>query len=294
LEPKEKEFIFYQVSPIILNKFGPDVACVHAVIRNKSHKEGYVCQLSESAIGNEIKISYKRVEKSIRILLENKYIELIEQVNKYGTKSYRYISEMVDHGLRSEDKVTLKCNNARIADPRDERRRVNKGNSSVTKHPYVNDGYDVPSQDDVTSRPSNKPIGEMNHNGIKNLLKELNKEIKEPHEILKKSSSTPHQIIKNKIEKALNIVADDSRWEKFINFVYKRETDYNQPLNTFLTYAIREGFDPLYWTPEKMQTMYPRAFINVPFVKALPPPPKEEKYAPMPEKIFKKREGDSK
>jgi len=98
--------------------------------------------------------------------------------------------------------------------------------------------------------------------------------------------------IRKKIEKRLHINTDNRKWEGFIEFVYGREK-VGEPVDTFLEYALREGFNPIYWTPEKMKTLYPQAFVddgkNKPredFIAPLPPR-KEEKYAPMPKDIGK-------
>ena len=103
------------------------------------------------------------------------------------------------------------------------------------------------------------------------------------------------QSIKEKIEKKLNITADDLRWSKFIDFVYDKQENNSQPIETFIDWAIKEGFNPIYWTPEKMKTVYPQAFIvtgkqqaSKSFVKKLPKREQEE-FAPMPKDIGRKK-----
>jgi hypothetical protein len=99
--------------------------------------------------------------------------------------------------------------------------------------------------------------------------------------------------IRKKIEDKLSIIANDHRWGKFIDFVYVRETENKQPVDTFLNWAIHEGFDPVYWTPEKCKTLYPRAFSeaenNLPenFVRDLPVE-EEKEYVPMPDNLKRK------
>lgn len=100
--------------------------------------------------------------------------------------------------------------------------------------------------------------------------------------------------IKEKIEKKLNITATDYRWGKFIDFVYTQETEHDKEIDIFLNWAIHEGFDPMYWTPEKCKTVYPRAFTEdsrnrLPknFVRDLPNI-EEKEYAPMPDNIKRK------
>jgi hypothetical protein len=102
--------------------------------------------------------------------------------------------------------------------------------------------------------------------------------------------------IRNKIEKRLDVNTDNKKWEHFIEFVYGKQTRDGEKIDVFLDYAIREGFNAIYWTPEKMKTLWPQAFIGMnsneqqeDFVEKLPER-KEEVYAPMPQEIGKKRE----
>jgi hypothetical protein len=107
-------------------------------------------------------------------------------------------------------------------------------------------------------------------------------------------------LIKSKIEKRLHIFADSRKWEEFIDFVWGRQTKHNEPIDIFINYAIKENFNPQYWTPEKMRTLWPQAFMNGSdsreekeridnFLEKLPER-KEEVYAPMPKDIGRKRD----
>lgn len=70
--------------------------------------------------------------------------------------------------------------------------------------------------------------------------------------------------IESKIAVKLNINPSGSRWEKFIGFAADRWIKDKQHIDKFIEYAILEGFNPVYWTPDKMQTLWPQAFINTP------------------------------
>lgn len=70
------------------------------------------------------------------------------------------------------------------------------------------------------------------------------------------------QRIKSQIETKLGILAVGTRWEKFITFCYNREVVYGEKVSVYLDWAVSEGFNPVYWTPEKMATTYPRAFAK--------------------------------
>jgi hypothetical protein len=101
--------------------------------------------------------------------------------------------------------------------------------------------------------------------------------------------------IREQLETKLDIICDDAKWNKFIEFAYTRQEKYSEPVDVFINYALREGFHPIYWTPEKCKTVYPQAFkkdtSNEPvadFVEKLPDI-KEEEYAPMPKSIGRQR-----
>jgi hypothetical protein len=102
--------------------------------------------------------------------------------------------------------------------------------------------------------------------------------------------------IRNQIENLLHInTANNSRWDKFIDYAYTRQEKFNEPIGKWILWAIKNNFNPMYWTPEKCQTVYPQAFIedtvNKPredFIEKLPEQ-KEEHYDPMPEKAKPKR-----
>jgi hypothetical protein len=104
------------------------------------------------------------------------------------------------------------------------------------------------------------------------------------------------RLIKTKMEKKLNILMDDYVWNSFIEFVWNRETKFNEPVDKFLKWATSDegGFDPVYWNPAKCKTVWPRAFVesekNKPradFVEKLPER-KEEVYVPYPKELTSK------
>jgi len=101
--------------------------------------------------------------------------------------------------------------------------------------------------------------------------------------------------IKAKLEKRLHINADNKKWESFIVFAANREVKFNEPADKFITWAMKEGFNPIYWTPEKMKTLYPQPFVNETDVEQLDsfveklPERKEEEYAPIPKSLKRKQ-----
>ena len=102
--------------------------------------------------------------------------------------------------------------------------------------------------------------------------------------------------IRAKIAKKLNVNPDNKKWEDFIEFAYNMQKKNNQGIDRFIDWAIENQFSAIYWTPEKMRTLWPQAFIdnkaNQPredFVAPLPPRREEEEIAPMPKELGRKR-----
>ena len=111
-----------------------------------------------------------------------------------------------------------------------------------------------------------------------------------------KKSSTLRSM-KDMMKKKLHINPSGSRWDDFIEFSYIRQTKHNEPLETFIKWALKNRFDPIYWTPEKMSTYYPQAFVTEEekiieqeedeFLNLLPQIPKDKKSVPMPKDMKK-------
>lgn len=102
--------------------------------------------------------------------------------------------------------------------------------------------------------------------------------------------------MKDLMRKKLHINPSGSRWDSFIEFAYIRQTKHNEPLEVFVKWALNNRFDPVFWTPEKMSTLYPQAFITTDekiedadeqFTNLLPQIPKDKKSAPMPKSMRK-------
>jgi hypothetical protein len=103
-------------------------------------------------------------------------------------------------------------------------------------------------------------------------------------------------LIREKAEKRFHINMDSKKWEGFIDFLYVRETKYNEPVNRFLDWSLDNGFDPRFWTPEKMRTLHPQAYVEEKsvirenFIDKTPKKEEEIVYTPMPKDIGRKRE----
>ncbi len=103
--------------------------------------------------------------------------------------------------------------------------------------------------------------------------------------------------IREKIQTRLNIIVDSGRWNKFLEFAYIREKNHNEPIDTFLDWMKSQpDFNAKYWSPERMKTMYPQAFLSSISESSddgmlLPPPPKnyQERYTAMPKDILVKK-----
>ena len=95
-----------------------------------------------------------------------------------------------------------------------------------------------------------------------------------------------------KIEKKLKINPVGRYWESFIEFVYVREKK-GEKIEKFLKWLTeQEDFEVKYWSPQRMITYYPQAFINKDseenFVTKMPER-REKVIAPMPDSVASKK-----
>ena len=98
------------------------------------------------------------------------------------------------------------------------------------------------------------------------------------------------------IQAKLHINPTGSKWEAFIGFAYSRERDHGEKLETFIDWALANNFSAIYWTPEKMMTIYPQAFVPTKkkavtedddFKNLLPQISKDKVSVPMPKSMRK-------
>lgn len=99
--------------------------------------------------------------------------------------------------------------------------------------------------------------------------------------------------IKSALTTRLHINVDGRKWEDFINFLYNQEKEGNST-SRFIDWALVNGFNAVYWSPEKMRTLFPQAFITQeekPFIEETVQSTSDEEYdAPMPNDLGKKGE----
>lgn len=57
----------------------------------------------------------------------------------------------------------------------------------------------------------------------------------------------------------LRINVDGKKWDSFIDFAYN-EQKQGRMASTFIDWALDNGFNPIFWTADKMRTLYPQAF----------------------------------
>ena len=63
------------------------------------------------------------------------------------------------------------------------------------------------------------------------------------------------------LEDRLKINVSGKRWQGFIEMAYQRGK-VGESLDVFVTWAQAENFNPIFWTPEKMMTVWPTAFAK--------------------------------
>ena len=109
--------------------------------------------------------------------------------------------------------------------------------------------------------------------------------------------ATEIEKIHNTLQKRLKINTSGKRWDGFIEMAYSRGKK-GESLDTFITWAQGENFNAIYWTPEKMVTVWPSAFSKIDDktdqIKAWDRESKvvfrnEEDVVPMPEEVRKRR-----
>jgi len=102
--------------------------------------------------------------------------------------------------------------------------------------------------------------------------------------------------IKEMFERGWHINMDNRKWEKFIEFAYKRQITYNEKASQFMEWVNKNDLNNNYWTPERAMTFYPKAFVEEDklsqqaidsFVQE--PVLKQEEYVPMPEELKRKK-----
>jgi hypothetical protein len=68
--------------------------------------------------------------------------------------------------------------------------------------------------------------------------------------------------IADEIKTKFHINPVGKRWEEFINFAFSEQEKEGHPFSKFASWGLRNGFHPVFWTPEKMQVLYPQAFVD--------------------------------
>jgi len=138
---------------------------------------------------------------------------------------------------------------------------------------------------------------EVNEKEQPDLLKVKKEKVDKTEENSKARQKAMHKnIIKTKIENSLHIIASGYQWKDFLEFAYMREVKNKEKIEVFLEWALKNNFDPIYWTPTKMKSLFPQAFINKAKLtpkreEVLPVPIFEEaSVAPMPKTLGRKQE----
>jgi hypothetical protein len=102
--------------------------------------------------------------------------------------------------------------------------------------------------------------------------------------------ATVKEGIESKLSVRLHINPSGKRWEDFIEYAYQRWITNKESIDTFIDWAVGEGFNPVYWSADKCKTVWPSAFSktldnNDGYVVESRPIEKEIDVAPMPKNI---------
>jgi len=180
---------------------------------------------------------------------------------------------------------------------------VKSGSTKPIHTPAVPDGSDEPSEEKNEGSPEEYfdkkwKDGEKSRKEFKDFVKDsrAKKESKNPDLVdgvidasksygMKKAEKISE--ITLKIEKALKINVSGKYWEDFVEFAYVREKK-GEPVGKFLGWLTSQAdYEIKFWSPQRMMTFYPQAFIDEDdgdFVRALPKR-KKKKNAPMPDSV---------
>lgn len=94
----------------------------------------------------------------------------------------------------------------------------------------------------------------------------------------------------NTVSRRLGVNPIGRNWDEFLEFAINRHVIDKQHISKFLDWAVNNGFDPVYWPPQKLMTLWPQAFLTN---KVVPiyvenEPIEEKEVAPMPKQIRRK------
>lgn len=238
-----KNLSFYQVSKHVLNKFGMDVAMVHAIIWNSSKTEGGRCKFGAASIGNELHIGHQKVSECINILLDNGYIKVKYDENEYHTKAYVYVPEKVLENISEEEyqSRTLKMNNDRLAKHKEYREANDVNDTTNSVNDTINGVNDTTnSVNDTKNGVNDTPIKKVN------IFKE-NKEKKEGFSFSILDNPQKKEI-REAIEYLTGVKCDD-KWNEFIDLVYIEEIENKHLWNDFVEINFWGEFDSKYAHP---------------------------------------------
>ena len=124
----------------------------------------------------------------------------------------------------------------------------------------------------IEKEPEEETIGELYPRKKDFIDLALGDKAEEANKIYEKKRQITEEIER---KLGLTAIAENVRWIKFIDFAYARFEKYGEEIDVFLRWTLHnEAYNPAYWTPDKMKTLWSQAFIaNKPqddFVKPLP------------------------
>lgn len=255
----KEPFTFYKADSYILNHFGVEAACVHAVIRNKSQTPGYVCEFSEQTIGNILHMSYKRVNKAISLLEENGFIEPVKGKTNLKTNAYQCIMEKCDIPLTEENAVSLVSNDNRVKQHKENRTEfVSKKHDISDDTNRINKNDDtnltIRKGDDGTNLPSKLTTDVTNHPPIKNCSKEIKNKV--TPNVSSSFFTEEENNVRIYLEGKLDYrFAEIYKWKDIFRYISEMHEN-GKTANLLVKYIKETEFDMEYMTLGRLKEIY--------------------------------------
>ena len=156
---------YFKLYKDMINQYGVITSAVFSLIANYSKysmsEEKRCCTRSETAIGNELQISWATVRKSIKTLLDNKLIEKIDKgeislEEKLNSANwYRPISKNVYALKEKERKPNLKANRQRQRYQESGREKIKEDKEKRKKQKNVEENIIKKQHEDVKNFNNN-------------------------------------------------------------------------------------------------------------------------------------------
>jgi hypothetical protein len=282
---------YYYKQYMVLNQiFGLVTASVYGRMESYARMTDNVCKASHKSLMNDLGISKHTLITAIKKLVD---AQLIKDLTP-GLRNRPHIYKMqnVDNWCAKnahQYKQVCKISTLGVQNFDDGVQNLNDGVQNLPDRCAK-----IALESDILK---DKEIDILKAEGNDFFVDALSAETGSSHRTTKKDVK---ENLKQKIESSFNIFASGKAWERFLEFAYEKQ-QAGQDIDVFIGWALNNGFNPIYWSPEKMMNLWPKSFSekqqserNPEYVVPAPFVDKEENknYIPMPKHIGKRSTDD--